>query len=455
MEKSDRGVTSCSRSSREAVLGMYRSIEEDCIHSFEKTGVAFGEEHAEFDELNELRYELIEKGARVRNGGASIALGPLSRACVACTDSCVSRSFAITNNCHRDCYYCFNPNQKDFAYYCEYLFPWRKQLEDLSLEKESPTCIALTGGEPLLEPEESCAFFRQAKELFPLAHLRIYTSGDLLTHELLIQLREAGLDEIRFSIKPDDPAKLRELVLSKVKMARAEISSVLVEMPIIPGTEEYMKELMLELDSLGIDGMNLLEFVYPMWNWEVYESLGMVLKNPPYRVYFDYSYAGTLPIQGSEKLCLSLMLWAHSRGIRFGMHYCSLENKHRAQIRNINEPYADVDSRYAFDYGDYFLKTALVFGKKKDVVCKLLEGRGCKDYVIDEACDLVSFNPKWIEKLENLKSEDICISSNVVVECNGGLSLRELKGESMNEAAPWVLESWQSAIDLKVGNLIK
>ncbi|MFR0869201.1 MAG: radical SAM protein, partial [Adlercreutzia sp.] len=172
-----------------------------------------------------------------------MAIGPMSVACEACTGSCVSRSFALTNNCHRDCFFCFNPNQEDFAYWCERPFPWRRQLDDLAAEPGSPACIALTGGEPLLMADEAVAFFSRASELFPAAHLRLYTSGDLLSRELIDRLVRAGLHEIRFSVKQDDKPELLEKVLERMAWAREQVPTVMVEMPVIPGTDSFMKEL--------------------------------------------------------------------------------------------------------------------------------------------------------------------------------------------------------------------
>ena len=93
-------------------------------------------------------------------------------------------------------------------------------------------------------PEETVAFFAYAKELFPHAHLRLYTSGDLLTQELLEELKAAGLDEIRFSVKHDDPEPLLEKVFERMAWARATLPVVMVEMPVIPGMEEFMRTLL-------------------------------------------------------------------------------------------------------------------------------------------------------------------------------------------------------------------
>lgn len=104
--------------------------------------------------------------------------------------------------------------------------------------------MALTGGEPLLMPDEACAFFARASELFPDAHLRLYTSGDLLDEALLVRLREAGLDEVRFSAKQDDPPHLVEKVFANMALAKRVVPTVMVEMPVIPGTEKQMQGLL-------------------------------------------------------------------------------------------------------------------------------------------------------------------------------------------------------------------
>ena len=271
-------------------LGLYRSIEDDYVRSIEATGVKFALRDEKRAEAQDLRARLEKAGARIRNGGASVSVGFLSRGCVACTGSCVSCTFAISNNCHRDCFFCFNPNEKDFAYYCEHQFPWREKLEGLAHEGSTPVCLALSGGEPMLYPDEACAYFECARNLFPGVHTRLYTSGDLLNAALLDRLRDAGLDEIRFSVKQSDEPEEQEKLFAIMELALERIPTVMVEMPPIPGTEASMRTLLKRLDALGVHGINLLEFAYAMWNWEVFDSLGLTLRNPPNRVCYDYTY---------------------------------------------------------------------------------------------------------------------------------------------------------------------
>lgn len=244
--------------------------------------------------------------------------------------------------------------------------------------------------------DEAVAFFSRASELFPAAHLRLYTSGDLLSRDLIDRLVQAGLHEIRFSVKQDDKPELLEKVLERMAWARELVPTVMVEMPVIPGTDSFMKELLVKLDALGVDGINLLEFAYAMWNWPVFDSLGLTLRNPPQQVVFDYTYAGALAVQDSEEDCLRLMLWAHEQSLELSLHYCSLENKHRAQMRNTNEPFADIHPCYAFDYDDFFLKTALAFDSDRDPVRRVLEREGCHQVLEDTEGGSLAFHPRWL-----------------------------------------------------------
>ena len=101
------------------------------------------------------------------------------------------------------------------------------------------------------------------------------------------------------------------------------------------------------------------------------------MRNPPFDVMYDYGYSGGLPIAGSEELALELMLYALGNDMDFGMHYCSLDNKHRSEMRQINEPGANLHPCYHFDEGDFFLKCGKVFGPDCEAARRVLEDAHC------------------------------------------------------------------------------
>ena len=390
-------------------LREYDQVAKRYVEDLQDKGIVFEDEGASDARIAPLREKLALRGAIFRNAGASIQIGWLSRACEECTGRTGSQTFSTTLKCHRDCYFCFNHNLEGYQAFFDAGCPWEAEMEDAARTNPGLAAIAVTGGEPLLTLDASVALLERAGKLFPKSHKRMYTSGDLLTPESAARLRDAGLDEIRFSVKQDDPADLREKVLANMKMATDYIPDVMVEMPIIPGTMDSMKEWFLRFQENGIKGINLLEFCFPFCNWEEFKRRGFVMRNPVFPVMYDYQYSGGLAVAGSEELCLQLMLWAQDQGLTFGMHYCSLENKHRSEMRQKNERAAAAHPCISFDEGDFFLKTAKVFGDDRSIAHPLLTAAGCTDFMPDDQEQSLAFPLRFAKALEG---EDV-----QVMEC--------------------------------------
>lgn len=389
----------------------YADIEQAALTAIERYGLPFNADKSLAEKSRLLKIELAERGAVFANNGKSIHINWLSEACVACRTGVGSHTSFLSLKCHRDCYFCFNPNQESFDYYNRHLRDAGGELNRL-LDMGMPlTHAALTGGEPLLYKKESVAFFRQLNQRMPNVHSRLYTAGDPLDRTTAENLRQAGLKEIRFSIKIDDPSERQEKVLRRIALAREYIPVVMVEMPVLPGTRKEMRRLLLELDRIGVDGVNLLEFCFPFNNADVFKRLGFSLKYPPYQVYYNYWYAGGLAIAESELICLELMLFALEKRLSLGVHYCSLENKHTGQVYQQNIGYP-VDDSFIFSERDYFFKCAKVFGKPgRDVEAVL--SRYKQAFKRNAEHDFIQFNPSAIELLTGMNIE-ICLSSHII-----------------------------------------
>ncbi|SDH88416.1 radical SAM protein [Desulfosporosinus hippei] len=368
---------------------------------------------------------LHTKGALFRNDNKSIYVNQISPACVACQKGVGSISLFISLMCHRDCYFCFNENQDNYEEFSQHKRSCLEELDSLHQQGGKLAHLGLTGGEPLLHKPETVEFFRRAKEKFPRVYTRLYTSGDLIDETLLKDLQETHLDEIRFSIKVDDPQSLKEDILAKMSLAKNFIPAVMVEMPVIPGTLEVMKDLLVKLDSLGIFGINLLEFCFPLNNVEIFQKNDFKIKNPPYRVLYDYWYAGGLPISRSEIECLQLLEFILDEKLSLGVQYCSLENKHTAQIYQQN-----LDQRVAktqfFSNKDYFYKSAKVFGEDISKVLKVFRKLHNTNYILNEDYQFLEFHVERIKDLKKLEIE-IGISYNVMEKREHETYLRELK----------------------------
>lgn len=370
---------------------------------------------------------LQAKGAIFGNDGKSIHINWLSPACEACRKGVGSISLYLSLKCLRSCYYCFNPNQEDYERFSHNRRDCIREIEYFIKRGQKLSFVALTGGEPLLHKPEMIEFFQYVKAKLPNTHTRLYTAGDLLDETTLAALQQAGLTEIRFSIKLEDSRETQQAILAKIGLAKQYIPEVMVEMPVIPGTFAQMTELLRQLDELKISGINLLEFCFPYHNLEEFRKRRFRVKNPPYAVLYDYWYAGGLPVAQSETECLALLDFAITEGLQMGVHYCSLENKHTGQIYQQNCGQSLSDLAY-LSPRDYFLKTAKVFGKEVAVVLAAFKRKKITQFDYNRDYNFLEFRVQDIVHLAKLGLE-IGISTQIIEQRDDGKYLRELKLE--------------------------
>lgn len=366
-------------------------------------------------------------GLRSYNDGKSLAANWLSSACEACRLGLRTETFVMTLACPRRCFFCFNPNQSDFDGRVSSPRDVVAQLEKRADQGANLLHVALTGGEPLLCPDESVAFFQRARELFPGVHARLYTSGWGLDEALLVRLREAGLSEIRFSIKTDDAPEELDETLVRIERACSFIPDVMVEMPVMPDEVAIMKQLLLRLDGFGVRGVNLLELGFPLFNGEEFARRGYRLKAEPYRVLYDYAYAAGLPVAGSEAACLSLLVFVLREGLSIGAHYCSMENKHTGQVFQQNWPNAKNYPLRLMSPRDHFLKSAKVFGADRADVRETLEaaGEACEE---NDEFDFTEFSLTALPSLNKAALDvPVAVSYALCEPREGEVALRELR----------------------------
>ncbi len=404
----------------QAYLRRYEQIRRQTDQAIESLGISFGCSEGECN-LN------FDEDARVvsRNHNKSHFVNWISPACVACQTGEKSHTSFISFKCHKSCYFCFNNNQENYAEFQVRNNNPVLELERLLNQGETFEHIALTGGEPLLHPRESVAFFQFVQERSPKTYTRLYTAGDLLNRILLKALGDAGLDEIRFSVKQDETLDQHEKLFNLMKQAKSFVPKVVVEMPVIPGTLSEMKELLQRLDSLGIDGINLLEFCFPIQNPAPFIERGFKLKYPPFETYYNYWYAGGLAIDESQRMCKELLLYSVEKGLSLGVHYCSLENKHTGQLYQQNKAITD-DPVRTFSEEDYFLKSAKVFGEDIDKVKRLFDEQGLAGYEVNREHKYIEFSVGYIHRVQEQLNVEIGISCSVIEQDPTGNVFREV-----------------------------
>ncbi|MCE7791794.1 radical SAM protein [Salipaludibacillus sp. CUR1] len=400
----------------------YLDIEEQTDGAIESLGIPFNRSNQKT-----AIESVVRRGAAPRNGNKSFYLNWLSPACLACQTGEKSHTSFISFKCHKSCYFCFNNNQENYAEFRVKDNDPVHELRKLLARGEVVDYIALTGGEPLLHPDKAVAFFDFIKKRTPNTHTRLYTAGDLLTDQLLADFQSAGLNEIRFSIKQDESTEVIEKLFEKMSLSKAYIPQVVVEMPVIPGTLSKMKWILLELERIGIAGINLLEFCFPIQNPNPFKERGFELKYPPFQTYYNYWYAGGLAIDQSEEECFELLAFAAEKELAIGVHYCSLENKHTGQLYQQNKA-AELEGVYTFSETDYFIKSAKVFGEERHLAESWFVNRGLEAFEHNDEHDYLMFPVAFADDMRRLGLE-VAICSSVAEEREGEGILREVKVE--------------------------
>jgi len=97
----------------------YLLIYQDFMQQVSEMGLEI-EAEDETDEALARVAALGARGAHVRNDNKSIYINRISPGCLACQTSVGSATFFVSLKCHRDCFFCFNPNQEDYEYHREH-----------------------------------------------------------------------------------------------------------------------------------------------------------------------------------------------------------------------------------------------------------------------------------------------------------------------------------------------
>ena len=389
----------------------------------ENLGIPIGEcENNKYEELVSI---LAEKSSiTICNNKRSFRYGYISDACHYCHKGDKSHTFITSLECNNDCYYCANENQilKDNA-------PLIQQYDNYP-KKDELKSIGITGGEPFLFKDEVINFIRYVKLDHPECYIRVYTCGNLIDDKLIKELKDSGLDEIRVSIKPESMQDSDYNVYEVLTKCIDNISNVLVEMPVFPDKEEYMQDLLIKLNNLGVTGINLLEFLYPFHNKDEYISRDYKIKNEPLRILYDYEYPGGLPIAGSELLALKLINFANDEKLNLGVHYCSLENKYTSQIYNQNKS-IKLEKWEMIDPEDFFIKSILVMFNNSTECNTIIDTLNLQndEYSLKEGCLII--NPIHLHKLKDWPHEAM-ISYSIAEKNSYGTVIKEIHYEELN-----------------------
>lgn len=285
--------------------------------------------------------------------GTKLDMRRLSPGCRICTEGGWSCLF-ISGKCNCHCFYCptaqdevgeATTNSVEFVQPADYV---------AYLERLGFTGSSISGGEPLMTPKRSIAFVRAIKDRFGSAmHVWLYTNGTLATMDLLMELRDAGLDEIRFDIGAID------YNLTPLQRAVGLIPTVTVEIPAIPEEKERMKGMLGEMRDAGVQHLNLHQLRLTPYNFNN-------LQARKYR----YIHGEKVTVLDSELAALEILLHSIREGIDLPINYCSFPYKNRFQSlasrqRNASFQIKEFESMT----GNGFIRTLSLLGEPAKLDC--------------------------------------------------------------------------------------
>lgn len=241
----------------------------------------------------------------------------------------------VTGLCDKSCFYCPLSERRRGV---DVVFADEVGVEgdlDVILEARSIDAegTGITGGDPILRIAKVVRYVRLLKRFFGKDHhVHLYTNGSHVTNDVLVRLKEAGVDEMRFH-----PAR-RDW--GKIAMAKQAGFVVGAEMPAIPGGGELLKELVDYLTGIGADFLNLNQLEFCPQNALQMKQRGYVLDK-----------AGMASVEGSMETAKEVLLWASENGREIPIHYCPSSVKDAVQTkmrlkrrgRNVAKPYETMD----------------------------------------------------------------------------------------------------------------
>lgn len=257
----------------------------------------------------------------------------------------------VTGVCGRDCFYCPISAEKkdsDVTYANE-----RKVESDEDIIEEARQMDALgtgiTGGEPLLRPERTLHYIRLLKAEFgPSHHIHLYTCT-APSAEVLGQLKEAGLDELRMHPPEASWDHFYDSAYHKALLHALELGlSAGIEIPAISNVPEIERAVVAAGAFLNL---NELEFS---------DTNSQAMKQRDYRLKDGVSNA----VHGSEPLAHEIVL-----NSKANIRYCSSRFKDATQLR---ERLKRTASRMARSFDEITDDGTIVYGEIRGDLARAL-----------------------------------------------------------------------------------
>jgi pyruvate formate-lyase activating enzyme-like uncharacterized protein len=186
-------------------------------------------------------------------------------------------------------------------------------------------------------------------------HVWLYTNGTLADKDLLRQLADAGLDEIRFDIGATD------YQLDKLRLAARVIPTLTVEIPAIPEDLPRLKGMLGELRDAGVMHLNLHQMRLTPYNFEYLAARG-----------YTFLHGERVTVLESELAALEVLQHSLDNHIGLPVNYCSFvfKNRYQAQAGRLRNSQFMIKPFEALT-GNGYIRTLTLLGEPATVTRQL------------------------------------------------------------------------------------
>jgi pyruvate formate-lyase activating enzyme-like uncharacterized protein len=274
--------------------------------------------------------EIIEKISKhpnvyIKDNWNSIYYWDRSKGCKHCVKDlwCTIR---ITRKCNRDCFFCFTDSSPKFKEFTDSDITNLVKIfnDKLELNWWKLKSFAISGWEPFLYKNKVFNLLEYVKAKHPNLYTRIYSNWDIVVESILKKLKELGLDEIRYSIKPWE-----EPNYDLYKLTSKYIKNVYIEMPVIPNDLDYMIIMMNKLEYSNVKWINLVELFFNWYKIEEFKERWLKIDLDPQQIrWFTYiKPVYEYPIYWSKIVCLELIKYFAEKKSKLEVNFCAQDTK--------------------------------------------------------------------------------------------------------------------------------
>jgi len=230
----------------------------------------------------------------------------------------------INGKCNCNCFYC-PTSQNDISLPETQTLTFDDPMTYVAyIKKFGFKGISFSGGEPFLTFDRVRNFLTVIRRELPAdIYVWMYTNGTRVTREHLEELRDLGLNEIRYDIGATD------YNLKPVKQAIGIIPTVTVEIPAVPDELETLKQCVKELAEAGLSHMNLHQMRLTPYNLPRLSERG-----------YTFAHGARVTVPASEMAALEILRFTKENHIDLPINYCSFVFKNRFQKSGLRKKIA-------------------------------------------------------------------------------------------------------------------